>query len=203
MKNRIDQALSDCMSDDNDSSFGPPRAGEDCFERNRAEAFLALHAHNHARLSAYVHTIVPSWQDAEEIIQDTLLVLWRKFDDFDPATNFFAWAARVAQYEVLNHRRKNKRRVVVLDDDVIEAIGTTAAKHLEDLDLRRESLEHCINKLPLRDRKLVNLRYQDGGDIQAAANAVNRSTGHVQRLLGKIRSQLLRCIRLQILEVGK
>lgn len=191
------------MSNDNDSPFDPLGSGENCIERNRAEAFLALHAHNHARISAYVHTIVPSWQDAEEIIQDTLLVLWRKFDDFDPSTNFFAWAARVAQYEVLNHRRKNKRQVVALDEDVIEAVGATAAKHLEDLDLRRESLEHCINKLPVRDRKLVHLRYQEGGDIQTAANAVHRSTGHVQRLLGKIRSQLLRCIRLQLSEVGK
>jgi hypothetical protein len=62
----------------------------DSSESNRAETFLALHLQNHNRLAAFVHTLVPVWQDAEEIIQDTLMVLWRKFNEFDPSTSFFS-----------------------------------------------------------------------------------------------------------------
>ena len=167
-------------------------------ERIRAEAFLAFHVQNHNRLSAFVHTLVSSWQDAEEIIQDTLVVLWRKFDEFDPRTSFFAWAARVAQFEVLNYRRKNRHRIMILDEKVLDALATTAIEQLDDMELHRTELEKCIQKLPERDRELLRLRYQEGGDIQKAAEALQRSTGHVQRVLRKIRASLLRCVHMGI-----
>ena len=172
-------------------------------ERNRGELFLAFHAQNHNRISAFVHALVPTWQDAEEIVQDTLVVLWRKFDEFDPKTSFFAWAAKVAQYEVLTYRRTaGKRKLTVLDDETLEAVALTAVNQLDDIELYRESLEHCIAKLSSRDRELVLTRYGDGGSIQSAADTVHRTTGHVQRLLRKIRSALMRCIHLRLSELG-
>ena len=192
MNNRIKEILAENRKV---STAKPPTAdtaGDS--ERVRAETFLAFHAQNHSRLSAFVHTLVPSWQDAEEIIQDTLVVLWRKFEEFNPGTSFFAWSARVAQFEVLNHRRKNRHRVMVFDERILEALAGTALEQLDDMDLHREELEKCVKKLPDRDRELLRLRYQEGGDIQMAANAMQRSTGHVQRVLKKIRSNLLQCI---------
>lgn len=171
-------------------------------ECSRTEAFLSLHAQNQHRLSAFVHALVPNWQDAEEIVQDTLVVLWRKFDEFDRSTSFFAWAARVAQYEVLNYRRKTPRRCLVLENDVVEAIATAAVEQMDDVDLRREALEQCIKKLPERDREIIQLRYGEGLGIESAAAAVERTAGHVQRLLRKIRHNLLRCIQLKLSEIG-
>lgn len=200
MKNRIEQALNSGRSD---NSLGASDSADvDAAESSRAEMFLALHVQNHNRLSAFVHTLVPSWQDAEEVLQDTLVVLWRKFDEFDPGTSFFSWAARVAQYEVLNYRRKNRHRELILTDDVLEALASTALEHMDDLDLRRAELENCIKKLDERDRELLRLRYSAGGNIQSAAEALNRTTGHVQRMLRKIRAGLLRCVHLRFSEMG-
>lgn len=179
-----------------------PAAHADAAEQNRAETFLALHVQNHNRLAAFVHTLVPVWQDAEEIIQDTLMVLWRKFDEFDPGSSFFAWAARVAQYEVLNYRRRKRHKPLVFDDEVLEVLASAALEQMDDLELRRAALENCIRKLPERDRELLQLRYRDGGSVHAAAEALHRTTGHVQRLLRKIRSGLLRCVHLRISELG-
>ena len=181
---------------------GDRYADAEASERNRAETFLALHVQNHSRLAAFVHTLVPVWQDAEEIIQDTLVVLWRKFDEFDRGTSFFAWAARVAQFEVLNYRRKNRQRVMLLDDEILEAVASTALEHMDDMELHRSELENCLKKLPERDRELLRLRYREGGDIHAAAEAMHRTSGHVQRMLRKIRSALLRCIHMRLSEFG-
>lgn len=181
---------------------GPLSTDSDASESNRAEAFLALHLQNHNRLAAFVHTLVPVWQDAEEILQDTLMVLWRKFDEFEPSTSFFSWAARVAQYEVLNYRRKNRHRELYFDDDVLSALASTTLERLDDMDLQRAALENCIKKLPDRDRELLRLRYREGGNIQVAAEAMRRTTGHVQRLLRKIRGGLLRCVHARMLELG-
>lgn len=200
MNNRIDHALNSRRGDEPlEASSG---AELDANESNRAEMFLALHLQNHNRLCAFVHTLVPAWQDAEEVLQDTLVVLWRKFDKFDPGTSFFSWAARVAQYEVLNYRRRNRHREMVLADEVLEAVASTALENMDDVELRRAELENCIKKLDERERELLRLRYSAGGNIQTAAQAMNRSTGHVQRMLRKIRAGLLRCVHLRLLELG-
>ncbi len=172
-------------------------------ERDRAELFLVLHAQNHSRLSAFVHSLVPSWQDGEEIIQDTLVVLWRKFDEFVPTTNFFAWAARIAQYEVLNYRRTNRRKqLLVFDDDVLEALASTAMQQVNDIELERDALEVCLQKLAARDREVLKVRYQAGGDVHGVAGLLQRTTGHAQRVLRRIRTSLLRCIQQRLTETG-
>jgi RNA polymerase sigma-70 factor (ECF subfamily) len=51
-------------------------------------------------------TLVFSHQDAEEVFQNTSVVLWNKFGEFQPGSNFFAWASQVAYYEVLNYMRQ-------------------------------------------------------------------------------------------------
>lgn len=199
MENRNGQELEDARAMDQVAS---PGINSDSSEGNRAELFLALHLQNHNRLAAFVHTLVPVWQDAEEIIQDTLMVLWRKFNEFDPSTSFFSWAARVAQYEVLNYRRKNRHRELCFDDDVLSALACTAHDHMDDMELQRAALESCIKKLPDRDRELLRLRYREGGNIQVAADAMRRTTGHVQRLLRKVRGGLLRCVHARMSELG-
>lgn len=172
-------------------------------ERDRAELFLVLHAQNHSRISAFVHALIPSWQDGEEIIQDTLVVLWRKFDEFNPSTSFFAWAARIAQYEVLNYRRDNRRkRVLVFDEDVLESLAGAAIRQLHDIELEREALEVCLQKLPASDREVIRVRYQAGGDVHLVAELLQRTTGHAQRVLRRIRSSLIRCVQQRIAEVS-
>lgn len=198
-RNGQEQELDEMRSTDR---VGQVTTSLDTSERDRAETFLALHLQNHNHLAAFVHTLVPAWQDAEEIIQDTLTVLWRKFDEFDPSTSFFSWAARVAQYEVLNYRRKNRHRELYFDDEVLSALASTALDQMDDMELQRAALENCLKKLPDNHRELLHLRYREGGNIQMAADAMRRTTGHVQRLLRKIRGGLLRCIHARMTELG-
>ena len=56
----------------------------------RVDAFVRLLGQNQRRLFLYVMSMVPNWNDAEEIIQETNLVLWREFARFQPGTNFAA-----------------------------------------------------------------------------------------------------------------
>jgi RNA polymerase sigma-70 factor (ECF subfamily) len=163
-------------------------------ERDRAELFLSLHSKNQHRISAFVHTLVANWQDAEEIVQDTLMILWKKFDDFDPTTDFFRWAARVAQFEVLNYRRRKQRDAAMLDDQVINALAVTAVDVAAEINLRREALVYCLKQLSDRDRQIISLRYRESGTVQTVAETIGRSTSHVHRILRRIRQRLLKCV---------
>lgn len=165
---------------------------------DRAERFLSLHTQNYHRISAFVHTLVADWQDAEEIVQDTLLILWRKFDEFDLETEFFPWAARVAQYEVLNYRRRRQRQAVMLDVETINALAATSLEVMTDVSQQRELLAQCLKLLSERERIIVGLRYRDRGSVNSIADTIGRSTSHVHRLLRRIRERLMRCVRTKL-----
>jgi len=162
-----------------------------------AELFLALLAKNQHRLSAFVHTLVANWHDGEEIVQDTLIVLWRKFDEFDPGTDFFRWAAKVAQFEILNYRRKS-HRALNLDAEVLESLAASAVKHSDGAAQRRQALAHCVQRLPEQDRTILGLRYQEAGSVDGVAKALDRSASQVHRILRRIREQLVRCVRASV-----
>ena len=72
--------------------------------------FLALLARHEQPLAACVHALVPNWQDAEEVLQETRVTLWRQFADFQPGSDFQAWARTIARYVSRSHLRRNGNR---------------------------------------------------------------------------------------------
>ena len=73
------------------------------------EEFIKLFTRYQRRVFLFILSQVPSPVDAEEIHQETNVVVWNKFDQFELGTNFFAWACRIASYEVLKYREKRRR----------------------------------------------------------------------------------------------
>ena len=71
--------------------------------------FVELFTRHQRRLYLLILAQVPRPADAEEILQETNLVIWRKAAKFQPGTNFFAWAAQIAGYEVLKYRERKHR----------------------------------------------------------------------------------------------
>ena len=72
--------------------------------------FLALLARHEQPLAACVHALVPNWQEAEEVLQETRVTLWRQFADFQPGSDFQAWARTIARYVSRSHLRRNGNR---------------------------------------------------------------------------------------------
>ena len=54
-------------------------------------------------LSVYVYSLVSASADADDILQQTKMILWRCFDQFESGTNFIAWARKTAFHQVLTH----------------------------------------------------------------------------------------------------
>src|SRR4051794_29418130 len=86
---------------------------------SRVDEFVRLLAQNQRRLFLYVLTLVPRWAEAEEIMQETNLVLWREFGKFQAGTNFAAWASRVAFHQVLAWRKRRQRDRHQFSDEVL------------------------------------------------------------------------------------
>lgn len=163
-------------------------------DSDRVDEFVRLLGQNQRRLFLYVLSLVPRWNDAEEIIQETNLVLWREFGQFQPGTNFTAWACKVAFHQVLAWRKRRQRDRLEFSPAFLEAVADEMTSAADVLDERAHALAGCIDRLPPGQRDLLRLRYTDGLAIEAIARRVDRSVEAVYRALSRIRQALHQCV---------
>lgn len=169
---------------------------------NKYEEFVRLLARHQRRLHAYTFSLLPNPSDADDVLQETHIVLWRKFAEFNPGSDFGAWACKVAYWEVMAYRKRCERSRLIFDDDVLESIAIAVDKYGAEIDSRRDALNKCLHKLKDRDRDLVLRRYRYGASTECVANEVGRSVSAVYKALNRIYDALLVCIRRQLAEGG-
>ena len=149
---------------------------------------------NERRIFAYVLTLLPNVADAEDVLQETSIVLWRKFPEYQPGSDFTSWAYRIAHNLVRNSRAKQHRCRVKFDEELLAAVAADAEYMCEELDLGRSVLVECINELPPGDRELLTLRYDAGATIKSVAAAVGRSAEGMYKAMRRIHDVLHDCV---------
>lgn len=157
--------------------------------------FVQLFTRYQRRLYLYILAQVPSPLDAEEILQETNIVIWRKCDQFRPGSNFLAWACQIANYEVLKHREKRRRDRHYFSDAFVAQVADEALAGAEELERRRQALIDCLRKLRPKDRDLIQRRYAPGETGKSVAKFLGRPVNSVYQSLGRIRRALLECIQ--------
>src|SRR5437868_4635179 len=91
----------------------------------RQKQLMLLMTQHQRRIFAYIHALVPDRHDAEDLLQETSMVIVEKFQEFEPGTDFVAWAFQIAWWRVRAARQKFARSKVVFDDDVLESVAHT------------------------------------------------------------------------------
>jgi len=163
-------------------------------DRRKHDQFVELYVRNQNRVYRYVVTLVPNRADAEELFQQTNLTLWKLWDRYDPGRDFVRWACGIAHNHIRNFFRKRENKQVLLSEEII---GQLAQQRLEMEDLleqRRVALTGCLEKLPERQRSLVERCYGGGQTIKAVAESDGRTPNVVYKLLRRIRALLYDCI---------
>lgn len=171
-------------------------------DQARYESFVRLFTRNEPALRAFTRSLLPSWDDVDEVMQNTGVVLWRKFSDFepeaDPANEFFRWACVVARFEVLAWRRDKARDRHVFDEDLVEMLALEAEEKHETLRDERKALEKCLAKLPENLRKIVVAAYEPGVRLNEVARDLGKSATAFYKKLNRTRALLLDCIREEV-----
>jgi RNA polymerase sigma-70 factor (ECF subfamily) len=166
----------------------------------RVDEFVRLLGQNQRRIFVFVMSMVPNLTDAEEIVQETNLLLWREFDSFQTGTNFAAWACRVAWNQTRAWRKRKQRDRLEFSEAFLDAVAEEATLKADQLEDRAQALAHCIEKLPERHRALLRTRYDEGRDIAAIGRQLGRSTDAVYRALSRIRLTLYECVTQTLLK---
>ncbi len=170
--------------------------------KNNYEQFVALFTANEQALRSFVRSLVPSWHDADEIMQEVALVAWQKFDQFEVGTSFLKWTCVIARFKVLGYRRKFARERLAFKETLIQVMADEATRDSERRKLEYEALEGCLRKLPEKQRRWVTLAYTPGMSSKELAAELGLKPEAFYMRLNRIRRMLLDCINKTLKQEG-
>ena len=167
----------------------PGKQSEPSFE------FVQLLTSHQSRLFAYVLSLLGNRSQAEDVLQETNAVLWRKAHDFKLGTNFSAWMLKVAYFQVMAYRRKLTRDRLVFDDDLLQDIAEDAEKNCELQEQKQRILGECIKKLNKRYQELIRRGYTEGATLKSIAAQSGQSENSIKQALFRARAALIECVK--------
>ena len=158
--------------------------------------FVALLATCQRPIFLYAMSLLGNVDDAEEVVQESGLVLWKKFHEYQPGTDFIRWACQIARYQSLKLRARRYRGPQVFSNEFLAMIAAAAEeKSQAELETRRRLLSQCMQELKAADQDLIARRYRKNGSTREVAEALNRSVQGTRRSLQRIREVLAKCVR--------
>lgn len=136
--------------------------------------------------------IVLNREEAEDIVQDTLLKLWQKREELGQVTNLEAFALASARNLALDRKAKTENRNVSFDSDAHD-IPDHQGRSIEQNLMHKEStnaISKIINSLPEKQRTAIHLRDIEGKSYKEIAEALNISESDVKVTLFRARNEL-------------
>jgi RNA polymerase sigma-70 factor (ECF subfamily) len=166
------------------------------------EVFIREFTQSQRPLYLYILPLVGNSADADEVLQETNLVIWAKWHQFEMGSNFLAWGRAIARLEVFRHRRNRNRKMTFLDGNVLELVAERSESVNENLHVRQAALAKCLGQLRPKDRALIQMRYAAGANGDKVARTLGRPANSVYQSLGRIRRVLVECVRMQLAAEG-
>src|SRR3954471_4272351 len=145
-------------------------------------------------LWAYLQAATRDVNETDDLLQEVSNVLWEKFDHYDPARPFTAWALGVARLQILKWLQSKARGRRILSDESLTALAEAAAQSVEEPDPRPALLSGCIAALQERARKVIEMKYAGGLPIKEIADRLGQQVGAIEMALVRARRALRQCI---------
>ena len=98
-------------------------------------------------LYAYILQLLPNRTDADDVLQAANVVIWSKREQFVEGSEFAAWAARIAYFEVLTYRKHKSRERLYFDDSLVNLLSREADIDAGQIDAILAMLRLCMDKL--------------------------------------------------------
>jgi len=152
------------------------------------ESFESLVGQFEKPLYHFLLTKTRNHHQAEDLLQDTFLITYRKLDRFNPAYPFSSWIFTIANRKAISHYRKQKPLV----EEVEVAIETTASDEVMEQEWARLLWAHAKRLLTENHFTALRLFYSEGMTIDEVAAAMERKPNSVKVWLHRARKRLAR-----------
>ncbi len=163
-------------------------------DSDQTKDFLRLFLQNQNRIYGFVFTLVPRRSEADDIMQDTSMIMWSKFSEFRPGTNFYAWATQIARHKIMKFRDRQKKGARQFSNEALGEILARNDQMTAIMDERLKALEDCLGRLKQDDKRLILMRYKKNIRIKDIALKVERSIQGMYKTMARIHNVLERCV---------
>lgn len=143
-------------------------------------------------IRGFVLAMIPNFSLADDVVQETFLVVTRKADSFEIGTSFAAWVKTIARFKALEAIRA--RRYESLSDEVLEALSTEPRELGGDSDERIVWLRGCLEQLAPQARRSIDYRYQNEHLPPQIASLMGCTVQSVNVTLSRARAFLRECV---------
>jgi RNA polymerase sigma-70 factor (ECF subfamily) len=165
------------------------------------ERFVRLFLDGQREILRYILALVPGIDDANEILQETAVDLWQKFDRYDPASPFTPWACRFAFFRILKFREQKSRQCKYMSLEAVNLLAAERSEREEILEDRRLALAKCLKRLKDPDRLMIERRYSQQMSVAKIAEVTGRNISTLYKELDRVRRHLAECVNRR-LELG-
>jgi RNA polymerase sigma-70 factor, ECF subfamily len=163
----------------------------------QTQEVLQLFVRHQPRIKGFILALMPDFAVADDVLQETFLVVQKKAAEFDPSTNFLAWTYRIARFQVMKAQTSHQRHAARLSDAVLESLADSAPMEPWD-DGRLKHLPICVEKLAPQARRIIDLFYRDEYKPQEIAQRLSWKPEAVSVALSRARKALRECIEKQL-----
>ena len=169
----------------------------------QTKQFLDLYGTAYSRIFACIFSLLPNKIEADEVMQETSMVLWRRFGDFDPEADFVRWACGIACNQIRKLRRERSRSGLQISNEAWERVAAVRDRQTESLDSRQSFLKECVKKLQETDRILLSHSCKRTTSLKQVAEELNRPVNTVYKAMKRIRIALKQCVDLAMRREGR
>jgi RNA polymerase sigma-70 factor, ECF subfamily len=160
-----------------------------------SEELVTLMTEYQGRLYVYILSLIGDANAANDVLQETNVVLWKESRQFEPGTNFKAWAFRIAHFQCMAHRQRRLRDRIIFSDEVVAALAVEAKELDDTYEERASALGRCLEKIHARSREALRLRYAEELAVKDMAEKMNRTSNAISQLLFRARHWLIECVK--------
>ncbi len=170
--------------------------------KNHEQLAKLLKSHQN-KIYAYIVSIVHNLSDADDLFQETVMILCRKFETFEQGSNFGAWSLTIAKNVVLNFRQKKRNAHVLINNSVFELVSQQSAIEIKTVEKRQQALTSCLKKLTPDDIHLLKLRFDTGEKIKSIAENMDKPVKSLYKKFSQLHESLRECINRTIADWEK
>ncbi len=125
-------------------------------------AFHRLVKKYQERLYWHIRKIVLNHEDADDVLQNTFIKVWKSIDRFREESSLYTWLYRIATNEAITHLNEKKRKSFFPLNDVSETLrdNLMSDPYFEG-DSIQLKLQEAILRLPEKQRLVFNMKYFD------------------------------------------
>lgn len=130
------------------------------------------------RLYWHIRKIVISHEDADDVLQNTFIKIWRGLDNFKAESALYTWIYRIATNEALSFlREKSKRNTTSLHPIEYQLVQSLESDRYFSGDAIQLKLQEAILSLPEKQRLVFNMRYYDETPYEVMSGILDTSVG--------------------------